>query len=157
MRTKSVRLSLVALVFALSLVSVQVYADSNPEGIEPSSLSFEVSPGDWRPFDTALVSEASEHAPGRVLPLLFFDEGGQITLTQVAVEDGFADFFMLAGECNGGQCASGGLALNCPTSGGPTCSDGQRCSCKCDGGGGSTSTYNECTGGGGGDELPTVE
>ncbi len=34
--------------------------------------------------------------------------------------------------CNGGSCQTpGGLILNCPTSGGPTCGSGTICGCQC--------------------------
>jgi hypothetical protein len=149
MKVKPVCLSLLALVFAMS---PSLYA-APPQDADSAPLFFEVGPGDWRSVDTTtLVSKARGSAPGRVVPFLFFDENGQITLTQMAVEGGGMES-LFAGECNGGQCAAGGVALSCPTSGGPTCGSGESCYCTCDGGGGSTSTRNVCRGsGGGGDE-----
>jgi hypothetical protein len=152
MKTKCACFALLTLAAAaLTFLPNPGYAASKLKGDDPSSLQLEVAPGEWRPVDLALSSE--EPVKGSVLPFLFFDESGNIRLTRVPVEgEGFFDLFKeMAGDCNGGQCASGGVALNCPTSGGPTCSAGQTCKCKCDGGGGSTSTYNECSGGGGGE------
>jgi hypothetical protein len=83
------------------------------------------------------------------LPLLFLDGEGNVTYTRVPVDGGSVGSFLsflkegeleLEGACNGGQCAAGGTILNCPTSGGPTCSSIENCYCVCSGGG----SHNEC-------------
>jgi hypothetical protein len=44
--------------------------------------------------------------------------------------------------CNGGSCLTkDGKTLNCPTSGGPTCGEGQICTCRCSG---DPLAYNDC-------------
>ena len=76
------------------------------------------------------------------MPVLFLDDDGNITFTKVPVAGNFLKEgeFELEGACNGGQCAAGGAVLNCPTSGGPTCTSGQSCYCVCSDGG----SHNEC-------------
>lgn len=50
-----------------------------------------------------------------------------------------------AEACNGGQCVGNGTqALNCPSSGGPTCADGETCICHCVKNGNSYTPTNEC-------------
>jgi hypothetical protein len=50
-----------------------------------------------------------------------------------------------AQACNGGSCSGGGNTLNCPTSGGPTCTAKQICICDCfQNTNGTWSTANAC-------------
>lgn len=50
-----------------------------------------------------------------------------------------------ADACNGSSCTVNGTTLNCPSSGGPTCADGETCKCLCkDLGQHNYITYNAC-------------
>jgi hypothetical protein len=119
-----------------------------------------MGPGDWRPVDNLLLPRATKASFVQGLPFLFFDEAGRLTLTKVEVAGAsLLDLFLKDGLCNGGSCnpVGGGGALNCPTSGGPTCGSGQSCVCECVAGGGTTSTHNECQGKGGGEDPPLLD
>lgn len=60
-----------------------------------------------------------------------------VTLDATELETGTIDWVALLKRisfagCSGGSCATGtNTALNCPTSGGPTCQSGTTCSCTC--------------------------
>jgi len=144
MQAKAVRIHLCALLVTASLLPATGYAESRHGVIDPAFLFFEAGPGDWRPLDATSTIAASATAPGPVVPLVFIDDDGKFVVTPVAIAK--EGEFLLEGACNGGQCSAGGRALNCPTSGGPTCSAGQTCSCQCESGGGETTTHNQCSG-----------
>jgi hypothetical protein len=144
MKTRAVFLSITASLLTLAILALPASVAAGQEGADLANLRVKIGHDGWRIVDTTLVSKASRSTPGQVLPFLFFDERGQLTLTQLPVEgDGWLELFM-EGSCNGGSCLSGGGSVNCPTSGGPTCTSGQNCYCVCEGGGGTTSTHNEC-------------
>lgn len=47
--------------------------------------------------------------------------------------------------CNGGQCVGNGTRpLDCPSSGGPTCADGETCLCQCIKDGNTYTPTNKC-------------
>ena len=145
MKTGSVSLPITASLLALAILALPASVAAQQEEGDRANLRVKIGDDDWRTVDATLVSEASRSAPGQVLPFLFFDEQGQLTLSQLPVEgDGWLALFKAGGPCNGGSCLSGGASVNCPTSGGPTCTTTQSCYCVCEGGGGATSTHNEC-------------
>ena len=63
--------------------------------------------------------------------LALFIAVGPVTAHGFDVEE--ADVLVAADRvCNGGSClTSNGTRLDCPTSGGPTCEEGEACTCRC--------------------------
>ena len=146
MRTKAACLALLSVMIALPALAMRQNAGPKCGRVNPAALFFQVGPDEWRPVDASLASPPSGFVPERILPLLFFGDDGRITLTRVGAGPGaFKEGeFEIEGSCNGGQCSAAGTPLDCPASGGPTCTSGQTCHCVCESGGGQTTTHNEC-------------
>ncbi|MEM8931440.1 MAG: hypothetical protein AAGE94_09710 [Acidobacteriota bacterium] len=77
-------------------------------------------------------------------PVFLIDDDGALKLTDAATTaDGDIEVRKcFSGPCNGGTCeTAGGTVLTCPTTGGPSCSSSEECSCSCAGG----TARNVCT------------
>lgn len=150
MRTRRVCLLLFSVAVAPLLLAVPAAAGADGPRcgrVDPAALFFPDGPEGWLPVDDSLPRPASGFVPERILPLIFFGDDGRLNLTRVGVGAGAfkeGEFELEGGACNGGQCSAAGTPLNCPTSGGPTCTSTETCHCICESGGGQTTTHNEC-------------
>ena len=85
------------------------------------------------PQATAAAAETQALELGEFLELLARGDSSALsTNASVLATDQGLKFIMPPEPCNGGSCESGnGNVLNCPVSGGPTCSGTQSCVCVC--------------------------
>lgn len=78
-----------------------------------------------------LLPARSQAEPGQLYKLFVQDGQGNLSFVDF-IETETGELQAAAGACNGGTClTSTGVILDCPDSGGPTCAEGEVCSCRC--------------------------
>jgi len=74
---------------------------------------------------------SAQDGEGRLFKMFVQDAAGNLSLVDAIMTE-TGELVAAAGVCNGGTClTSNGVTLTCPASGGPTCAEGEVCSCKC--------------------------